>query len=1328
MKRAIFLLVILMTGVVLAQRDTLLQGQTFDTAWSTTNPPDGWRITYSGDPNGNDAWHRQTTFPWTGNTTPYAAIWYASTGDHTDSLISPRIDCSRHRNIHVRCSTYFLPRAELPYVARVLASDDDGATWRVIRDYYAENDTVGPGLEDIHIDSTGMTPNLRLCWVWSGNLTNIDWWCVDNISVLGTPIFDVDAAAWKIVRPQRHELPRSFSPTGVYLNRGFNTLYSVPVGYAIYRGSQLVHSGSTLIPEMARSERDTIVYSSITLSETTYTAIFYSAVLGDEYTGNDTLERTFDVADTDYIHYDDDIVAGEENWLIGGNSGWGLKVTPVAYPALIRFSQFKLHVPDSISSFYKVRIVDDDGASCVPGHTEGSPGTTIYESSPISGSEGWNADQLEDLQLILLNGSCYIFYVQIGDWPFCPSLYHDSTRSGNAEYWVLNGGSYYPDADTTNGDWMIRCMLYYNVSGADSIDARTMYVSQPDDELTLRPAGVSFVPAARIENHGLLPLTGFPVVCTIYAAGPPPTPVYSSTYTVSDWLNPDQGMYVSFDTWTPGISGAALVTVRTDCPDDTTTSNDAKSKAIMIYRPRYTSVPEIQDRYAWIDSDTTGGPTYNWIDTAGFYTAISDSAEGTVLVPLYFDFVYRGNTYGAVRLSSNGWMSFDSTTGARPGNESIPTAGLPNNAIYPFWDHLVADPAPESRVCFNTIGTEPNRKFVTVWNGMRFSGVPSDSQRVTFEVILEQGTGIITCQYKDVVGGLATHNYGKSATVGIENGAGMIGSQYLFGDSGVRGLWPANKLTDGRAIMFYQVRRDAGVTSIVAPASPWHPGLVTPRAWVKNYGSFVEPFYTYFRVYTMSGTNIYNDSVLVDTLWIQRSRLLSFGDWNAAFGSYIIKCSTALGADVDPSNNAITATISIQPWLAKADIPRGVTNRRVKAGGLAFDGQYIYGLKGANTNEFWRYDIPSDTWTQLPDVPMGNRNKRTKDGCCIAATGDSLIYVLKGGNTREFYAFNTTSQAWGPQDSFPAYPTGKGARNGTTMTFAQSKLYMLRGNNTNDFLRFDVAQHRWDTLHGVDTIATSIPVRFKRGATLCHGKDSFLFAVVGSNGRAFLRYNLNRLTDTWHRMPLVPFGPTNRKVKAGACAATVSDTLYLLKGGNTTEFWACKLNPYDTHNIWRRRSDIPMGIAGKRVKTGAAMTASQDMIYVFKGGNRQEFWLYGPGYDTGSVATALLALGAQSNPSPPGLLEFTCRAQPNPSVGPPAIGLSLPAATNARIKVYDITGELVNTIWNGPLAAGRHRITWDGRDRLGRRVAGGVYVLRFESAKYRSTQKLILEW
>ena len=63
----------------------------------------------------------------------------------------------------------------------------------------------------------------------------------------------------------------------------------------------------------------------------------------------------------------------------------------------------------------------------------------------------------------------------------------------------------------------------------------------------------------------------------------------------------------------------------------------------------------------------------------------------------------------------------------------------------------------------------------------------------------------------------------------------------------------------------------------------------------------------------------------------------------------------------------------------------------------------------------------------------------------------------------------------------------------------------------------------------------------------------------------------------------------------------------------------------------------------------------------------------------------------------------------------PSVVIPLELATDAAevsLTVYDVLGRRVRQVWDGPLATGTHRFTWDGRDEAGKVVAAGVYVYK----------------
>jgi hypothetical protein len=95
----------------------------------------------------------------------------------------------------------------------------------------------------------------------------------------------------------------------------------------------------------------------------------------------------------------------------------------------------------------------------------------------------------------------------------------------------------------------------------------------------------------------------------------------------------------------------------------------------------------------------------------------------------------------------------------------------------------------------------------------------------------------------------------------------------------------------------------------------------------------------------------------------------------------------------------------------------------------------------------------------------------------------------------------------------------------------------------------------------------------------------------------------------------------------------------------------------------------------------------------------------------GSVRSAEVSLG---------------QVRPNPVAGETAILFSLPADAVADLSIYDVEGRWVNTLASGLTSAGEHRVCWDGRDSLGRRVAPGIYVCRLDSPRGRVSRKMVV--
>ncbi len=81
---------------------------------------------------------------------------------------------------------------------------------------------------------------------------------------------------------------------------------------------------------------------------------------------------------------------------------------------------------------------------------------------------------------------------------------------------------------------------------------------------------------------------------------------------------------------------------------------------------------------------------------------------------------------------------------------------------------------------------------------------------------------------------------------------------------------------------------------------------------------------------------------------------------------------------------------------------------------------------------------------------------------------------------------------------------------------------------------------------------------------------------------------------------------------------------------------------------------------------------------------------------------------------------------PNPFNPTTQINYSLPKQSLVQLKVYDILGREVATLFNGEQQAGRYTLEWNGNNNFGSKVASGIYIYRIVAGKFVKTKKMML--
>jgi hypothetical protein len=82
-------------------------------------------------------------------------------------------------------------------------------------------------------------------------------------------------------------------------------------------------------------------------------------------------------------------------------------------------------------------------------------------------------------------------------------------------------------------------------------------------------------------------------------------------------------------------------------------------------------------------------------------------------------------------------------------------------------------------------------------------------------------------------------------------------------------------------------------------------------------------------------------------------------------------------------------------------------------------------------------------------------------------------------------------------------------------------------------------------------------------------------------------------------------------------------------------------------------------------------------------------------------------------------------ASPNPARGPLAVAFALAEESEVQVNVLDVSGRLVARLLHERLAAGTHRLAWNGRADRGA-LAPGVYLVDVRAGEQRETKRVVL--
>ncbi|MEO0083953.1 MAG: choice-of-anchor J domain-containing protein [candidate division WOR-3 bacterium] len=696
----------------------------------------------------------------------------------------------------------------------------------------------------------------------------------------------------------------------------------------------------------------------------------------------------------------------------------------------------------------------------------------------------------------------------------------------------------------------------------------------------IRPVGIGLQPKAKITNFSNEIQKNIPVSCSIIGNS---SGLLYIDIKYLDSLLIDSSAIITFDSFVPVIAESCSVKVNTFLDNDINLNNNRKVSRIELIRGQYTGGPDA-NYYFWIDSDTIGGPIFNWHDI--FYTGEplpTGSANISWPIPIGFDFYYYGQPKFWFCYSTNGFISFEQLSLSYANNQPIPASDLPNSIIAPFWDKLFVYNGRHQ-----LFGAAPNRYKVIQWNAV-CNPAGSYMDTVIFQVILyENGDIVFQYQRCDKRFGFGQ---GESATVGIEDDYGTSGLQYLNNSSPI-----GNLLSAGRAIKFYRSCHDVMVDTILT-SQVGIGETISPTVVIKNIGSEVESVLTVVNILDEHSL-IYSDSAMIFNFLPLNSCTLSFSDWIANnYGIYTIKAWTINENDMNPDNDTCEQTleVSIPAPILLSPLNNFVTNRD----SITFNWSEI-------TNAIqYQIEVKRGSLVEIDTIITD-----TELGPLHFSEGSYSWRVRAGTLTR--WGFWSESFSFTIDTTPPLAPILISPAQNCTLS---TSIFIWQKVNDAANYQIVISKDQNIIINQMTADTTFEPSQFLENGwyfwkVRCQdfAGNWSLFSPIQS----FYIY-----TVLWQQKDTMPSLFSYRPVKDGGCITALGNKLYALKGNNTQDFYEYDINT----NQWVNRSLFPFytensNIIKRKVKAGADLVSANNMIFAIKGNNTREFWAYYPNSDS----------------------------------------------------------------------------------------------------------------
>lgn len=394
--------------------------------------------------------------------------------------------------------------------------------------------------------------------------------------------------------------------------------------------------------------------------------------------------------------------------------------------------------------------------------------------------------------------------------------------------------------------------------------------------------------------------------------------------------------------------------------------------------------------------------------------------------------------------------------------------------------------------------------------------------------------------------------------------------------------------------------------------------------------------------------------------------------------------------------NTAQATIT---WTTKAQMPTGRDGL-----GIAVVRDTVYciggwtaGSPGSATGACEAYDPLTNTWITKAPMP-------TPRGFLAVCAVSNKIYAVGGWNGSSMYL--TTVEEYDPgTDTWQARSNMTVGRCGLGAESVNGKVYAIGGFFTDALEEFDPAANTW---------ATKRTMPQPRGFFASEVMRNRIYTAAGRNnsGNVAPTFEYDPQADTtggnpWQikaDIPTLRYHPE---------AGNVNGTMYVCGGlGQTGELGT--VEAYDPiANTWITETSMPtprreldVGVVG-------------NCLYAIGGWPQSIYNVNEEGQVLVNIKepTAVIIEPARA---------FHLKNSPNPFNHLTSITYQTTSTGHILLAIYSTSGALVCKLVEGRTSRGTHRVSWNGIDRKGRRLASGVYFCKLRTSEQSEVIRLTM--